>query len=404
MYKTVSKKSGEAIQKAIEELSEAGGGVVHLSPGLYQIRSAIKLRSNIILKGEGRTTVLRRSPFFRTRLLSDGRRGERTVRVKNPERFEAGMEIIFRDRRYANYHSYNKPWAIIKEINGNRFLLDRALPHSFSVKRGATVMNGFPIIYGRNLEGAAVENLVLDGKRPPGKATEAAGECEGVQLTRCKDCKVLDCVAYACGGFGISCSGGENITFLNCDSYRNAWPGYHVGSGGKGGASHCTVQNCRAHHNDFAGIYICWNVTESIFSGNYLTYNKGDGLLIGPFDNGNLITNNIISHNGGCGIIVCRRAFPNRLNSFTDNLIFNNGRPGQTPAIKIENPRKGVYEQLFFTGNMIVETRAVKKAKASAIYLAEQTDYIGISNNFIQGKWKSIIENRSTGRHNCIQM
>ena len=35
------------------------------------------------------------------------------------------------------------------------------------------------------------------------------------------------------------------------------------------------------------------------------------------------------------------------MNSFTNNLISNNGRPGQTPAIKIENPGQGRYEAQF---------------------------------------------------------
>ena len=81
----------------------------------------------------------------------------------------------------------------------------------------------------------------------------------------------MDCIAFNCGGFGISCSGGENITFRGCESYGNVWHGFHVGLGKTTGYARCAIENCYAHHNDWVGIYIGWNVTESVFLGNHLS-------------------------------------------------------------------------------------------------------------------------------------
>ena len=224
----------------------------------------------------------------------------------------------------------------------------------------------------------------------------------GDRCADCRNCKVLDCTAYACGGFGMSCSGGENITFRGCESYGNIWHGFHAGLG-RTGSHRCTIENCYAHHNDWIGIYICWNVTESVFVGNHLTDNKLHGLLIGPFDNRNLIANNVISGNGDCGILVARRAHPCQHNAFLNNIICDNGKPGRTPAIRIESPEEGRYEHLLFARNMIIETRKVESAGAPAIFIDEKTDHITVKDNYVQGGWKSCVESRSHGSHNCLQ-
>ncbi len=342
MGKVVQEKTGEAIQKAINEVARKGGGVVFLPSGTYHLESPVTLRDNIALRGEGRATVLKR--------------------VKS---------------------------------------------------------KAFTVIQGFGLEGVIIENLAVDGNRfPEGELeTSKRRSLYGITLSGCDNCKVINCAAYACAAMGISDSGGLNVQFIGCDSYNNGWHGYHLGQGTAGrkgsiprsGSKHCTIKECTAHHNgdekmevSGVGIYICWHVTDSIIEGNHLYRNEQEGLLIGPFDNRNLIANNVISNNGRSGIIVCRRAHPCESNLFVNNILTDNGKPGETPAILIESPQEGRHQHQFFARNMIVETRDVKTSNASAIFIDEETDYITVSDNHIQGPWKSDCESRSKGEHNRL--
>ncbi len=377
--------------------------IVFLPSGAYHLKSSIRPKSNIILRGEGPSTKLTRPAYYQTSLIKDAEKGEREIYVKETKGFEPGMDVVFRDNE-KSYVDVDKSWAIIKEVKKDKLVIDRGLPFSVSVKKDAMVMNSFRIIYAQNIEGVSMENLSIDGNCPKEK-TKGSYQLTGIELEGCKNCKVINCIAYRCGGYGISCDDGEFISFIECESYQNIWHGFHIGTTKEDAVSkNCTVSNCYAHHNEGVGIYICWRVKESIFIGNHIVSNQGDGLLIGPYDDRNLIANNIISGNGGCGIIVCRRAHPNESNAFLNNMICNNGKTGETPAIKVENPQQGEYRHLLFARNMIVETRDVKTPKTAAIYIDEQTDYITVCDNSVQGRWQATIENHSKGMHNCISI
>lgn len=400
----VADKSGAAIQAAIDRTAARGGGVVFLPAGEYYLEAGLKMRRNIILRGEGRATLLRRSPFVETALMADALKGAADIRVKDPRGFKAGAEVALWDaKQRQGANPVICDITRVTNVEGNRIFLADALAADYLASRQAVLFNAFPVIFGRDVESVIVENLAVDGARAPGNESPANGECEGIQFTDCRNCKVLDCTVYSCGGFGISDSGGENVAFRGCESYSNTWHGFHLGLGKKAGSRRCTIENCYAHHNGWIGIYLCWRASENIIRGNHLTDNKLNGLLIGPFDDRNLIVNNIISNNGESGILVARRAHPGRSNMFIGNILCDNGQPGLTPAIKIESPQEGQYEYFLFARNMIIETRAVENPEASAFFIDEQTDHIVIADNYLQGNWKSLAEDHSRGGNNTIK-
>ncbi len=414
---TVQGRTSGAIQEAINQVGSGGGGTVFLPSGNYALNSAIRLTSNLVLKGEGRATVLSRVPYVKSALLKDAEKGDNEVWVENTDGFEEGMEVVCWDTENFDSALMEHAWAIIKRVDKDRVVLDRNLPYSYLIKREAMLTNAFYGIHGENVKGVTIMDLVIDGAlkdserefvltAPGAYGTgfdyRAGHQRMGIQFTDCLDCTVSNCMVYNCGSNGISCSGGENIRFLGCDSHHNGWHGYHLGLS-KTGATRCVMQDCRAHHNSMVGIYICWNVLESVFIGNHVTDNTGDGILIGPYDTRNIISNNVISRNGGCGIIAVRRAFSGESNLFTANIICDNGVPGKTPAIWIQSPEEGAYQYYYLSGNMIIETREIGISDAPAIYIDEQTDHITVLDNIVQGKWRSPVEDHSKGKNNRIR-
>ncbi|HOW85117.1 MAG TPA: right-handed parallel beta-helix repeat-containing protein [Candidatus Aminicenantes bacterium] len=412
----VDARTSAAIQQAVDRTAAAGGGTVFLPAGEYALRSAIRLRDNITLRGEGRATVLKRVPFVQVPLAADAGKGTREVRVKDTAGFEAGMEVLCWDTENFDAVTMDRSWALVKKVEKDRIILDRDLRQAYLVAKGAILTNAFYGVHGAGVSGARVVDLTIDGgfrdserdfvfTEPGGYAGGGAYKTGhqqmGIQFTDCTDCQAVNCRVFHCGGNGISASGGENIRFIGCDSFANGWHGYHLGLS-KQGATRCVMQNCRAHHNAMVGVYVCWNVLEGVFTGNHVTDNRGDGFLIGPYDERNVFSGNIISRNGGCGIIAVRRAFAGRSNTFVDNILCDNGVPGKTPAIWLQSPEDGTYEYYSFSKNLIIETRPVPAPGAPALRLDEKTDHITVSGNILQGPWAAGVENRSTGKSNSI--
>lgn len=413
----VDARTSAAVQQAVDKVAAEGGGTVFLPAGEYVMKSAVRLKSNVTLRGEGRATVLKRVSFVQVALTGDALKGAREVRVTGTAGFEEGMEVLCWDSVNFDSVTMDRSWAIVRKVEKDRVVLDRDLPHAYLVGKGAILTNAFYGIHGLEIAGARIVDLTIDGgfrdserdfvfTEPGGYAGGGAYKTGhqqmGIQFTDCTDCQVVNCRVFHCGGNGISASGGENIRFIGCDSFANGWHGYHLGLS-KQGATRCVMQDCRAHHNAMVGVYVCWNVFEGVFIGNHVTDNSGDGFLIGPYDERNVFSGNIISRNGGCGIIAVRRAFAGRSNTFVDNIISDNGVPGRTPAIWMQSPEDGIYEYYNFSRNLIVETRKVGAANAAAILIDEKTDHISVADNIVQGPWRSAVENRSAGKSNKIE-
>lgn len=105
---------GEDLQAAIDAAAAAGGGVVVLAAGEHEVRRTVRLRSGVVLRGEGRDrTVLAvrmKAPFFK----ESG--GEQAVAILGENVVRAGLEdltvryaaVDFEPLDQADFHA---PWT-----------------------------------------------------------------------------------------------------------------------------------------------------------------------------------------------------------------------------------------------------------------------------------------------------
>ncbi len=89
-------KDDKTIQAGIEYLHRLGGGILQIYPGIYQMNNALYLRPNIILRGSGENTVLRKTDGVETLILRDMDWYEYAVQVKYVKGFVTGGGIMLR--------------------------------------------------------------------------------------------------------------------------------------------------------------------------------------------------------------------------------------------------------------------------------------------------------------------
>src|SRR5256885_12919442 len=70
-----------ALQAAVDYVAGLGGGTVHIGPGRYLMRNALKLRDNVRIVGVPGQTVLVACDGFACGLAADGDANERQVTV-----------------------------------------------------------------------------------------------------------------------------------------------------------------------------------------------------------------------------------------------------------------------------------------------------------------------------------
>jgi hypothetical protein len=82
-------KPGDDLQKLIDEAGKTdGGGVVLLSPGVYEVKQVLQLRSNVVLRGQDRAGAVLENTMRSSRLTAD----HFTLRMEKLSR--AGIETL----------------------------------------------------------------------------------------------------------------------------------------------------------------------------------------------------------------------------------------------------------------------------------------------------------------------
>ncbi|MCK4989335.1 MAG: hypothetical protein KAS29_02575, partial [Bacteroidales bacterium] len=84
--------TNRSIQLAVNALPPKGG-LVKLNAGIFEMKDAVHLRSNVNLMGSGASTVLKRGEGFRSRLVDDADIGELKLMVEDASGFEPGMSV-----------------------------------------------------------------------------------------------------------------------------------------------------------------------------------------------------------------------------------------------------------------------------------------------------------------------
>ena len=385
-----------AIQKAIDQVAAAGGGMVLLKAGTYTLANSVRLASNITLQGEGPDkTILKKVAGVRSKLKIDADYGEYKATVEDAAGFRPGMGVTVVDK--VQRSGWTPSVRTITRIDGNTLYFDNFLQMDYHVELDGEVFNTFPLIAGFGVKNVKVENLTADGSR---EGSGILGGCQtgAVYFFHSSKMTLHNVVARNYPGDGISLQFVEDPVVDHCDSYDNAYLGIHLGTGALRGI----VENNRAHDNGEDGLYLCWRVQHARYADNRSWNNGRDGISLGHKDSNNLFVNNTSTGNGRAGIYFRDENRSNAPdgNTFEHNTIADNGRNGEKPTnIHIG----GMVHNVTFTENTIALNEAKGKTpKLVGIYVGPQTDFITLSKNTFSGPLKQAIVNDSKGTHNQI--
>ncbi len=366
-----------ALQAAVDYIAGLGGGVVEIKEGEYVMYDSLHLRSNVIVRGRKGKTILRKARGIVSALALDGDFGEQQITLKDPTGFKVGYGVAIWDDRSGGFHT---TVARITGRNNNTFSIDKPLMADCMVSNKAKAATVFPIVSGYHIEGARVENLVIDGKK--GSNVHLNG-CRGagIFLYRAFGTVIKDCIVKNYNGDGLSFQQSNDVTVVHCVCENNSYLGIHPGSG----SQRPRISNCVARNNGTDGLFLCWRVRHGLFENNLLEGNGQFGISIGHKDSDNLIRRNVVRSNSRDGIFFRNEtlgmaAHRNRLE---ENIIENNGTGGEAAGIRI----RGQTNNLVFKNNIIRDTREDKlQSQTVGIRIEEQVGQIILEGNKIKAK------------------
>jgi len=341
---TVGQESGDvrgtgspAIQKALDlalEKAPKGGGQVIVKAGTYTIYGSLYIRGPVTLKGEGAKTILKKAPQYITALAKPLAADAVELEVKDIGPIKPGWGFSLNPAESAWATSIR--YAV--EVNGNRIKMDR--PRNRELKfpqgplpAGAKVQTSYPLIQILGVEGAVVEDLVLDGNLAENKDMQVESSRNGC-IYMCAAAPgqeggpgkhvVRRCVLRDFAGDGISWQGSADVTVEDVECTGMKDDGLHPGTN----AVRPIVRNCRSHHNGGSGIYVCWDVKNGRFEQNVLEDNGAAGISTGHGDSDCLFAGNQVRRNRGPGVLLRGPMFPPDRCTFEKNVVEDNAGPG----------------------------------------------------------------------------
>ena len=336
-----------ALQAAVDYIAGLGGGIVEIGEGRYVMRDSLHLRSNVTIRGKKGKTILRKADGVVSALALDGDFGEQQITVAEPAGFAVGYGVAIWDDDAGGFHT---TVARITGRNGNTFSIDNPLMSDCMVRNKAKAATVFPVISAYNVEGARVENLIIDGNK---ESNVHLNGCRGagIFLYRAFGTVIQSCVVRNYNGDGISFQQSNDVSVVDCVSEDNAFLGIHPGSG----SQRPLVRKCIARRNGTDGLFLCWRVRHGLFEDNVLEGNGRFGISIGHKDSDNLLRRNLVRLNHRDGVYFRNEALgmAAHRNRLEDNIIENNGTDGQAAGICI----RGQTNSLVFKNNRIRDTR-----------------------------------------------
>jgi hypothetical protein len=256
--------------------------------------------------------------------------------------------------------------------------------------RAATV---FPVVSGRDVQGARVENLVILGNK---EANVPLNGCRGagIYLYRGHGTVIKNCEVRGYAGDGISFQQSNDVAVQECLSVDNAELGLHPGSG----SQRPIVRRCTARGNGTDGLFLCWRVRHGVFEENVLEQNGRYGISIGHKDSDNLLQRNQVRANAREGVYfrdesLGMAAHRNRL---SENVIENNGAAAKSPGIRVRGETNG----LVFEKNTIRDSRdRGSRTQTVGILIEPKVGEVTLRDNVIEAE--APIEDRRP--HNLIK-
>ena len=270
--------------------------------------------------------------------------------------------------------------ARITGRSGNTFSIDTPLNADCMVANQAQAATVFPVISGYNLEGARVENLVIEGNKDENVYLDGCRGA-GIFLYRGFGTFIENCVVRNYHGDGISFQQSNDVLVQGCVSEDNAGLGLHPGSG----SQRPVVRECIARRNGEDGLYLCWRVRHGLFEKNLLENNGRFGISIGHKDSDNLLQDNQVRFNQEDGIFFRNETegMAGHRNRLENNLIENNGVKGEAAGIRV----RGETRDLVFRNNIIRDTRPPEGRKQTVgIRIEEPAGKVVLEGNEIDAQ------------------
>jgi hypothetical protein len=350
-----------ALQAAVDYVAGLGGGIVEVGEGEYLMHDSLHLRSNVTVRGRKGKSILRKADAAISRLTLDGDFGEQQLTVADASGFAVGAGVAIWDDKAQGFHT---TVARITGRRGNTFSIDVPLIADCMVADHATAATVFPVVSGSNIQGARVEDLVIEGNKaanPPLNGCRGAG----IYLNLAFGTVIKGCVVRAYHGDGFSFQQSNDVSIADCISEDNTDLGFHPGSG----SQRPVVRNNVARRNGTDGLFLCWRVRHGVFENNRMESNGRFGISIGHKDSDNLLRGNHVVRNAANGVFFRDEPTgmaPHR-NRLEKNVIEDNGREPGTAGIRI----RGVPSGLVFENNVIRDTRPSSQQTQSVGILVE---------------------------------
>ncbi len=382
-----------ALQAAVDYMAGLGGGVVEIGEGEYLMRDSLHLRSNVVVRGAGVKTVLKKAPAVVSLLALDGDYGEEQITLMDPNGFKVGDGIRIWDDGTGEWEI---TVARITGRNGNTFSISKPLSDDCMVRENAKAATVFPIISGYDIDGARIEDLVVEGNKAENPFLIDGCRGGGIYLYRGFGTVIERCVVRDYNGDGISFQQSNDVTVRECVIEGNAALGLHPGSG----SQRPVIQECVARLNGQDGLYLCWRVRHGLFERNILEGNGRYGISIGHKDSDNLLQENQVRGNHRDGVHFRNESLGNagHRNRLENNLIENNGKESDAAGIRV----RGYTRDLLFKSNVIRDTRPAAEQKQTAgILIEEHVGGIVLERNSIEAQTQ-VDDRRNTSRQDVV--
>jgi parallel beta-helix repeat protein len=257
---------------------------------------------------------------------------------------------------------WNMAHVVVKGARGDELLLDRRLTRVFDPAKGGLVLTCFPAIMANGASRIVVKDLTIDG-RPMGQK-KAMPEADpgftfaAVHLVDVTDSRVEKCWVVAWPSDGISIQRGGGNAVVDCRVQDCRGNGLHPG----GGLRDSIFSGNVVRGNGGEGLFFCAEVRHVVVSKNVFAGNKGNGIG-GLGDNGdkyNIVAENICESNGGNGIWL----YDGANNTVVNNICVNNSQsaPGSYCGIVLNQTSDTIVQ-----GNRCLDDQAVKTQKNGVV-------------------------------------
>jgi polygalacturonase len=365
----------QALQAAVDYIAGLGGGVVEIGEGDYRMQDSLHLRSFVTVRGTRGKTILRKAPAAQSPLALDGDYGEEQVTLVRADGFRVGFGLAVWDNQSGGFHT---TVARITGRNGNTLSIDTPLNADCQVANKAQAATVFPVVSGYHLEGARIEDLIIEGNK---EENVSLNGCRGggIFLYRGFGTVIEHCLVRNYPGDGLSFQQSNDVLVEDCVSEDNAGLGIHPGSG----SQRPVVRGCIARRNGEDGLFLCWRVRHGLFEKNILENNGRFGISIGHKDTDNLLRDNQVRLNHQDGVFFRNETvgLAGHRNRLENNLIENNGLKAEAAGVRV----RGETKDLIFRNNLIRDTRPPEARRQSiGIRIDEAAGEVVLEGNTIE--------------------